>query len=184
MSVNVQIRAYQDSDTPILASIYDSAIMAIDDAIYDAKQKRVWRKVAFSAESVEQFWHTRFAQTQPLVAINKHQQPIAFIEFLPNINHLGEQVRGQGYIDCLYVHPNYQRQGVAQQLLDAVFKTVMITGVYEPEQTKSTQSQIIWVHASRGAVPLFEHNGFEKVTSQIVQRHGVELENFIMKKKL
>ena len=71
-----------------------------------------------------------------------------------------------GYLDLLYVHKDYQRQGIAAALCD------------ELEEGFGT----ITTYASITARPFFEKRGYVVVKSQQVERFGVILKNFEMKK--
>jgi len=77
-----------------------------------------------------------------------------------------------GHIDLLYVHPDYQRMGVATALLELLVAdagTRGITGLH--------------TEASRTARPFFEQAGFRLVSAQTVTRNGVALEHFVMERK-
>lgn len=73
-----------------------------------------------------------------------------------------------GYLDRLYVHKDYQRRAVASAICDVLENSVNST---------------ITTHASITALPFFESRGYEIVKSQQVDRHGVLLTNYIMKKE-
>lgn len=72
-----------------------------------------------------------------------------------------------GYLDRLYVHHNYQRQGVASAICDRLESAV------EPGMT-------IITHASITAKPFFENRGYTVIRKQLVERKGVLLENYVM----
>ena len=68
-----------------------------------------------------------------------------------------------GYLDRLYVHKDWQGRGVATALCDAL------------PGAKLT-------HASLTARPFFEQRGWQVVKEQQVERRGVLLTNFVMKR--
>ena len=68
-----------------------------------------------------------------------------------------------GYLDRLYVHKDWQGRGVATALCDAL------------PGAKLT-------HASLTARPFFEKRGWQVVKEQQVERRGVLLTNFVMKR--
>lgn len=72
-----------------------------------------------------------------------------------------------GYLDRLYVHHHYQRQGVATLLCDFL-ETVVDAGA------------IISTHASITAKSFFEKRGYRVVKPQLVERNGVFLKNYVM----
>jgi len=74
-----------------------------------------------------------------------------------------------GYLDRLYVHKDHQRQGVATAICDAL----------ESASTAGTFT----THASITARPFFERRGYTVITKRQVERRGILLTNFAMKKE-
>lgn len=73
-----------------------------------------------------------------------------------------------GYLDRLYVHSEYQGRGIATAICDRLEAAV--------------QKDIV-THASITAKPFFEKRGYRVVKAQRVERRGVFLSNFVMKKE-
>lgn len=73
-----------------------------------------------------------------------------------------------GYLDRLYVHSDYQRKGIATAICN---------------QLESAVSENIVTHASITARPFFEKRGYKVVKEQQVERQGIFLTNFVMKKE-
>ena len=73
-----------------------------------------------------------------------------------------------GYLDRLYVHREYQGQGIATLLCDLL--------------EELTEGNVITVHASITAKPFFERRGYRTVKRQQVERRGILLTNYIMEK--
>ncbi|MBP2487699.1 putative acetyltransferase [Rhizobium leguminosarum] len=78
---------------------------------------------------------------------------------------------GDGCLDMMFVHPEFQGLGIASHLLSRV----------EGEALKLGFSRI-YTEASRTARPFFERKGFRVITKQIVEKRGQGLENFLMEK--
>ena len=72
-----------------------------------------------------------------------------------------------GYLDRLYVHQDHLRQGIATALCERLEGLV--------------QGPII-THASYTARPFFAQRGYRLVQAQAVERRGVKLTNFVMRK--
>ncbi len=72
-----------------------------------------------------------------------------------------------GYLDRLYVHASYQGRGIATALCD---------------QLEQNAPGEIETHASITARPFFEKRGYVVLKKQQVERKGVLLTNFVMKK--
>jgi GNAT superfamily N-acetyltransferase len=81
------------------------------------------------------------------------------------------QVDDTGYVHLLYVHPEFQRQGVGGALLDRVISWAVSRGI------RSLRSDV-----SITARPFFETSGFRVMREQVVERRGVSLENFRMER--
>lgn len=72
-----------------------------------------------------------------------------------------------GYLDRLYVHADYQRKGIAAALCNQLEQATKVN---------------ITTYASITAKPFFEKRGYIVVKEQQVERQGIFLTNFIMKK--
>ena len=74
-----------------------------------------------------------------------------------------------GYLDRLYVHKDYQGQGIASAICD--------------ELERFAAGKTFTTHASITAKLFFQHRGYRVVRKQGVIRRGVVLTNFVMKKQ-
>lgn len=72
-----------------------------------------------------------------------------------------------GYLDHLFVHADYQGKGIATAICDQLEQAVQGN---------------ITTHASITAKPFFEKRGYMAVKQQQVERQGVFLTNYVMKK--
>lgn len=151
------IQRYQTHCVCSLVDVFCRAVHHIDDQYYDQKQKNVWAPLPADMD----FWYRRFAQTHPWVAL-VHQRVAGFIE-------LDEQ----GHIDCLYVDPDFQQQGIGAALLQHV--------IQQAQQQGLTQ---LSTDASRCARTLFLQHGFTEQNIQVVRRRGVMLANHQMLRTL
>lgn len=71
------------------------------------------------------------------------------------------------YLKHLYVHKDYQRQGVATALCEKLESDTSIT-----------------THASITARPFFEKRAYKLITKQEAERKGIMLVNYLKEKKL
>lgn len=78
-----------------------------------------------------------------------------------------------GYLDHLYVHKDFQGQGIASRLLHRMEQEAMVHGVKE-----------IRTDASLTAKPFFEQMGYVVLCAQTVSVRGVSMGNFKMIKRL
>lgn len=79
----------------------------------------------------------------------------------------------EGHLDRLYVHKDYQGQGVASALVNKFELKAKEQGLYEMD-----------TEASITAKPFFERLGYQVIAKQSVERKGVLLVNYRMSKKI
>ena len=73
-----------------------------------------------------------------------------------------------GYLDHLYVHYDYQGQGIASKICD---------------QLENYSNNDILVHASISAKDFFIKRGYKIIKEQQVKRNNIFLTNFVMIKQ-
>ncbi len=101
-------------------------------------------------------WNQSFEEHYSLVAVDEEM-----------IIGFGD-IDKTGYLDRLFVHSDYQRKGVAADICNQLEQAV--------------QGSIV-THASITARPFFENRGYKVVKEQQVERQGIFLTNFVMKKE-
>lgn len=79
----------------------------------------------------------------------------------------------KGHLDRLYVHKDFQGQGIASSLVNVLESEARRLGLTELD-----------TDASITAKSFFEHHGYQLVQSQCVERKGIKLVNFKMIKEL
>ncbi|MFN8316749.1 MAG: GNAT family N-acetyltransferase [Chitinophagales bacterium] len=77
------------------------------------------------------------------------------------------------YIDLLYIHKDYQRQGIATKLYSFI-----------ENEARVNNTTIIDADVSKTAKSFFEKMGFETMEEKKVLQKGVEMINYKMKKVL
>ena len=75
-----------------------------------------------------------------------------------------------GYLDRLFVHKDYQKQGIASIMCN--------------ELEQSVKGNKITTHASITAKPFFEQRGYKVIREQQVIRNGISLTNYVMTKSI
>lgn len=79
-------------------------------------------------------------------------------------------IEDTGYLDHLFVHKDYQGNGVATALCNEI-------------EAKGNFNEIE-THASITALPFFEKRGYKVVREQIVEIRGEKLKNHVMRKRM
>lgn len=146
------IRKYRSSDRVCLAELFYQTIYAVNEKDYTKEQLDVWAAGCVDLDK----WGKSLAEHDTVVAV-KNGVTAGFGD-----------MDETGYFDRLYVHKDYQKQGIATAICDVLEQS---TGV-----TKIT------THASITAKPFFEHRGYKVVREQQVIRDGISLTNFVMEK--
>lgn len=150
----MNIREYLEDDYHEIADLFHASVHAINHAAYSFCDLEAWAPSPIDYE----YWKNRLALKKPYIAVNPNNKIAAFIE-----------LEETGHIDCLYVHPNNQNQGIATQLIK-----------YSIEQAKRKNIGRLFVEASEIAKSLFIANGFHVISENKVQRRGRTLKNHKM----
>ena len=149
----MELQPYRSEDCAAMAELFHRAVHATTD--YTPKQRQAWANGSVDLAA----WDASFRAHTTLVA----KEGEALVGF-------GDMEEG-GYLDRLYVHPKYQRRGIATALVQALEQSAMAKGVGG-----------FTTHASITAKPFFQAMGYETVGENQVVRQGVTLTNFTMKK--
>lgn len=149
----MMIRHYKTEDCPILAQLFYDTVHSVNAKDYAQAQLDVWAtgQVDISA------WNESFLSHVTAV-VTCDTQIIGFGDMDHN-----------GYLDRLYVHQDFQRQGVGTEICDWLESSVV--------------SDTYITHASITAKPFFENRGYRIVKEQQVDRKGILLTNYVMEKK-
>ena len=135
---------------------YSQAItdLFLDPGIYSKAQQDAWAPLPRDYSK----WQERLVQQLPDVAITNGQ--------LSGFIYMDAQ---EGYIDWLYVHPDYQGQGIASLLFQHVL-----------ERAKALGLTTLSVDASKLLLPMMLRKGFRVVQRNEIRRHGDLLVNYSM----
>ncbi|MGK7933771.1 MAG: GNAT family N-acetyltransferase [Microcystaceae cyanobacterium] len=146
---------YYNGQFKEVADIFYHSIHRISTSIYSQEQLNAWCPSPINYNN----WRWRCELKRPyLYVINN--QVVSFLELDTN-----------GHIDCLYTHPDYQRQGIAQTLLSHAISVC-----------DSLNTRRMFVEASHLIKPLFEKNGFVVIKLNCVTLRGVKIDNWVMER--
>ena len=148
------IRRYEPEDLgQITALVYDT-VHAVNAADYAPEQLDAW---ADGAPDLDR-WNGSLLAHHSLVAVEGRDLIVGFGD-----------IDGTGYLDRLYVHKDRQGLGIATALCDRLERAV--------------DAPVITTHASITARPFFEGRGYRVLREQRVERHGVQMTNYVMEKR-
>lgn len=151
--MTMELRRYAEADCAEMAQLFYDTVHTVNASDYDQEQLDAWATGEVDLES----WNLSFLAHHTVVA----EQDGIIVGF--------GDMDETGYLDRLYVHKDYQYMGVATAICD------------ELERNAATKEFI--THASITARPFFEKRGYVVIKEQQVERRGVWLTNFVMKKR-
>ena len=147
------LRKYTSSDCEHLAELFYQTVHTINAKDYTQEQVNVWATGNVNLKE----WDKFFSEHYTMIAVENDK-----------IVGFGD-IDKTGYLDKLYVHKDYQGQGVATAICD--------------ELEHSVKAEKIITHASITAKPFFEKRGYKVIKEQQVVRGGIFLTNYIMEKQ-
>lgn len=153
----IQLRHLLPGDLKELAAVYRNAVIALGPQAYAEDQIEVW---ASYPEDSDEFYG-RLSGGITLVA-DFCGKPVAFGQLEPD-----------DHIAFLYCSPEFARRGIATRIHAGLESAARGAG-----------TSIIRTEASRISRPFFERQGYEIVASERVERKGVAIERFRMRKLL
>lgn len=146
------IRKYRSSDCEQLAELFYQTVHAVNVKDYTKEQLDVWATGCVDLKK----WDRSFLEHHTIVALEN--------KVIAGFGDMDES----GYLDRLYVHKDYQNQGIATAICD--------------ELEERVEAHRITTHASITAKPFFEQRGYKVIEEQQVIRGGIPLTNYIMEK--
>ena len=148
------IRKYKSSDCEQLAELFYQTVHNVNAKDYTQEQLDVWATGNVNLEK----WNKSFLEHYTIVAI-KDEIIVGFGD-----------IDKTGYFDRLFVHKDYQKQGIASIMCN--------------ELEQSVKGNKITTYASITAKPFFEQRGYKVIREQQVIRNGISLTNYVMKKSI
>ena len=149
----MQLRKYQPSDCAQMAELFYQTVHSVNAKDYTKEQLDAWA----SGEVDLRAWDESFRAHKTIIVVENSE--------IVGFGDMDET----GYLDRLYVHKDYQGQGVASAICG--------------ELERFADGKIFTTHASITAKPFFQHRGYCVVWEQKVIRRGVALTNFVMEKQ-
>ena len=153
----MKLRSYQSSDCASLAELFYHTVHLVNAADYTSEQLDVWASGTVDLEA----WDASFILHDTVIA----QEQEKIIGFGDMADH--------GYLDRLYVHHQYQRRGVASAIV-----------AYLEERAQQKGVMQFTTYASITALPFFEKKGYRIFRENQVERNGIMLKNYLMKKSI
>lgn len=154
----MNIRKADVSDMPALRDLYQGTILTVNSKDYNPEQVAAWAGRGSRLSSLE-----RRILTQHFYVAETPEKVITGFASLED----------DGEFDMMFVHKDFQRQGIATLLTAAIIR-----------QAQTLQLPSLTAYVSITAKPFFEKMGFRVVKAQTVDIDGVLLNNYEMIKNL
>ncbi len=155
MLMNIRIAQLKDVDA--IRQLFQETIESINQKDYNLAQIRIW---AAGAQRIAN-WQKKIKEQYFVVA----EQGDIIIGFA--------SIERSGYIDFMYIHKDYQNQGIATQLLNDL-----------ESKAASLSLTKVWANVSITARPFFKKRGFQITNISIKYLDSIEFENAVMQKSL
>ena len=148
----MQIITYNKNYSKQISELFTNTIHKTCNKDYTKEQLNAWANPNIDYEA----WKKRLSKTKPYLVIFD-EKLVGFTEFY------------EDYIDCFYIHHEYQSRGLGKTLLTHLLN-----------QAKQNKIKILRVDASITAKPFFEKYGFKEMKKNYVKRDNQELINYSM----
>ncbi len=168
MPSSFTVLPYSQCYATAVSHIFHESIHHLNDDVYSCDDKSAWS----AAPRSSYHWNKRLSRSQAWVvldvscSVNGKPRCCGFI-------NVETHFYSQGYIDSLYVHPDYQGKGVAHKLYETLEH-------WAREQEFSALS----VDASKASKALFLSRGFKLRHKSYQEKLGRIIMGFLMEKEL
>jgi putative acetyltransferase len=156
----MEIRKFTDMDINQIVSLFYATVHSVNKRDYSEEQLAAWAPKDEEMLKLKT-WKDAMSQNVAYVA-----------EINGKVVGFSDMTK-QGHLDRLYVHKDFQGQGIASSLVSTLESEARKLGLIEVD-----------TEASITAKPFFERQGYRVMQRQVVERRGVELVNFKMVKNL
>lgn len=155
----MQIRRYAKEDCREIMNLFYDTVHSVNAKDYTDVQLAAWAPAVDEIDSDK--WNKSLSEHFTVVAVEKNI-----------IVGFGDLDR-TGYYNRLFVHKDYQYQGIASKISNELEKYASSSGFL-----------LITVEASITAKSFFEKRGYQVIKEQQVERKGQILINYLMQKNM
>lgn len=154
------IRSFQISDVEMIVAMFYETVHTVNKKDYTQDQLDAWAPKE-EQKLKEQAWKESMSRNVAYIA----EQSGVILGF-------GDMTT-EGHLDRLFIHKDYQGQGIASCLVHAL-----------EQKAKELGCNLVDVDASITAKPFFERRGYQSIQEQTVVRKGIMLTNYKMIKDI
>ena len=158
MKANFIIRAALQSDAVELKNLFQNTVLAINRRDYSQAEVEDWASCGDDLSNIENMIKTHYF----IVAVNQQSEIVGFSSITP-----------QGYLHSMFVHKDFQGEGIATILLNEIEQYAITNGIMR-----------ITSEVSLTACPFFEKKGYIVEEEQKRKANQLSLTNFWMAKQV
>lgn len=153
----MEFREYKDTDLHAVMDLFYVTVHEVNKNDYSEEQLD-----AIAPKAANEYHWEKSLEKNHTIVVEEDDKLIAF-------GNIGKT----GYLDRLYVHPDYLRKGIASKLVEEL-----------EEYAKKHGSHVINVTSSITSKPFFGSKGYAVIEEQINERRGERLLRYLMEKKI
>jgi putative acetyltransferase len=153
----MEFREYKNTDLHAVMDLFYVTVHEVNKNDYSEEQLD-----AIAPKDANEYHWEKSLEKNHTIVVEEDDKLIAF-------GNIGKT----GYLDRLYVHPDYLRKGIASKLVEEL-----------EEYTKKHGSHVINVTSSITSKAFFESKGYAVIEEQINERRGERLLRYLMEKKI
>ena len=158
MKTDFTIRQAQQSDAVALKELFQNTVLVINRRDYLQAEVEDWASCGSNLSNIKERIETHYF----VVAVNQQSQIVGFSSITP-----------QGYLHSMFVHKDFQGEGIATMLLEEIERYAITAGI-----TRITSE------VSLTARPFFEKKGYAVEKEQKRKANQLSLTNFLMAKEV
>ena len=153
----MEFREYKNTDLHAVMDLFYVTVHEVNKNDYSEEQLD-----AIAPKDANEYHWEKSLEKNHTIVVEEDDKLIAF-------GNIGKT----GYLDRLYVHPDYLRKGIASKLVEEL-----------EEYAKKHGSHVINVTSSITSKAFFESKGYAVIEEQINERRGERLLRYLVEKKI
>lgn len=153
----MEFREYKNTDLHAVMDLFYVTVHEVNKNDYSEEQLD-----AIAPKDANEYHWEKSLEKNHTIVVEEDDKLIAF-------GNIGKT----GYLDRLYVHPDYLRKGIASKLVEEL-----------EEYAKKHGSHVINVTSFITSKAFFESKGYAVIEEQINERRGERLLRYLMEKKI
>lgn len=153
----MEFREYKNTDLHAVMDLFYVTVHEVNKNDYSEEQLD-----AIAPKDANEYHWEKSLEKNHTIVVEEDDKLIAF-------GNIGKT----GYLDRLYVHPDYLRKGIASKLVEEL-----------EEYAKKHGSHVINVTSSITSKAFFGSKGYAVIEEQINERRGERLLRYLMEKKI